>query len=143
MTIKMPKASSAKSDLFVAYARFEFALKEAGFLNGKDGERAVPNWTQFIAEEPIADLVRELSDDIDVATLIAEPPSQQIIRGGTLGWAKQLPTPISSSRDLLIAVKVIRDNLFHGGKSGESQRDDAVPGRDQDFDRLLGSTSRC
>ena len=126
MTIKMPTISPPKGELFAAYARFEFALKEAGFLAGKEGERASPDWRRFSVDKSLTDLVDELSGDADVAALIAEPPRQQIIDGEGLAWVEQIPAPVSSSKDLLLSVKAIRDNLFHGGKSGENPRDEAL-----------------
>lgn len=126
MTISMPDISEAKRDLFAAYARFEFALKEAGFLGGKEGDKASPNWQAFTPLKSLSNLLDELANNSDVAALIAEPPRQQIVLNGVLDWADGLPTPIATPRDLLLATKTVRDNLFHGGKQGEDPRDEML-----------------
>lgn len=126
MTMKLPEVSTDKRDLFAAYARFEHSLKETGFLRGKDGERANADWLRFSREKELSDIFAHLSDDADVSALINDPPNVQIIDGGTVRWQETLDRPISSSHNLLISVKTVRDNLFHGGKSGENTRDDAL-----------------
>lgn len=126
MTINMPDISDAKRDLFTAYARFEFALKEGGFLAGKEGEKASPNWHDFAASKSLSNLLDELANDGDVAALVANPPRQQIVLNGSLGWMDALPAPIVSPRDLLLGAKAVRDNLFHGGKQGEDPRDEML-----------------
>lgn len=126
MTAKMPEIPPAKRDLFAAYARFEFALKEAGFLVGKEGEKASPNWHLFSTSNSLANLLDDLAQDADVAALIAKPPRQQVIHNKALDWVDAIPAPITSARDLLLATKAVRDNLFHGGKQGEDPRDEML-----------------
>lgn len=126
MTTKLPEVSTDKRDLFAAYARFEHSLKEIGFLHGNDGGRAKPDWLKFSREKELAHIFDDLSEDSDVADLISDPPCVQMVRNGAVSWDQILTIPISSSYDLFRSVKIIRDNLFHGGKSGENPRDDAL-----------------
>lgn len=124
--VEIPLASNEKMKLFVAYSRFEFSLKESDFLCGKEGDIPHANWQKFAKEEEISNILETLRGDDDVASLIRDPPQTQIVAGGHLGWHQKIKTPINSTAELLKCVKIVRDNLFHGGKSGENPRDDTL-----------------
>lgn len=124
--VKMPTASNDKQIMFAAYARFEFALKESGFICGAQGDIAHADWPKFARETVLADVLTTVSLNPDVAAMIAEPPKTQIRTGKGFEWRDQIKKPIIEVRDLFVAVKAVRDNLFHGGKAGENPRDDRL-----------------
>ena len=45
--VVIPEASGAAVRLFACMSRFEFALKEAGYIAGQQGKPAKPDWTGF------------------------------------------------------------------------------------------------
>lgn len=48
--------------------------------------------------------------------MLANPPKKQIVEGGVLGWSASTPQTDLQSDRLLIYVRRVRNNLFHGGK---------------------------
>jgi hypothetical protein len=124
--IAIPEASQDKLRMFVAYSRFEFALKECGFLRAGNDGIAHADWKRFAKAADLADVLKEAANDADVRAMIANPPQVQIVRGKFLAWEEKIAKPIKAVLPLLLAVKAIRDNLFHGGKHGEDPRDDAL-----------------
>lgn len=103
------------ADLFRTFARFEYALKAAGFHNG-DGA-AQPNWRSFA--EPVPGLFdnpvdTELVEAVDY--ILTHPPKKQVVTGGALDWSSDAPQTDLQSDRVLIYVRRVRNNLFHGGK---------------------------
>lgn len=102
-------------ELFTTFARFEYALKAAGFHKG-DGA-AESDWRSF------AKSVSGLFDDPDapplkdaVQYILHHPPKKQIVEGGKLAWAVAAPSTDLRSDLVLTYVRRVRNNLFHGGK---------------------------
>jgi hypothetical protein len=124
--VKMPVASNDKLTMYVTYARFEFALKQAGYLSGAQGDIAHADWSKFAREKALSDMLEAVSTNPDVAGMIADPPKTQIMRGNGFEWQDRLTKPINKVGQLFLAVKAVRDNLFHGGKAGENMRDDSL-----------------
>lgn len=103
------------TEIFRTFARFEYALKAAGFHNG-DGA-AEPNWRSFA--ETIGDLFNKPgASDLDAAVryILDHPPKKQIIANGVLAWSVSAPDTDLQSDLMLIYVRRVRNNLFHGGK---------------------------
>lgn len=101
-------------EFFVVFARFEFALKDAGYVFSDHG-RAFPNWHAF--QEDVAAAFGELSpaEAAALRVLTDEPPLRQMLRKGRLSWEPTLldGPPIVQA---LAAARQVRNNLFHGGK---------------------------
>lgn len=101
--------------LFREFARFEYALKAAGYHEG-EGE-AKPNWQKFAnsigntIEKPNS---QELQEAIQY--ILRKPPKKQVIRRGVIDWDEIEPTYISKTDLILLYVRRVRNNLFHGGK---------------------------
>jgi hypothetical protein len=105
------------TEFFIAFARFECALKKSGYTNGGN-YFVTPNWDRFISSirtnynktKP-----NGLSDAIDY--IINQPPRIQILFDGKLDWR---PRIFKSGDDEIAKLKQsicdIRNNLFHGGK---------------------------
>ncbi len=108
---------------FLEFARFEYALKASGIFKqhpGKPGQppKAEPDWDTFAvslrdtfdaeATEPLAQACEFLRDS---------PPNRQVIVAGEVAW--ETPINVENETDiefLLRMVRVVRNNLFHGGK---------------------------
>lgn len=119
-----PPASAAAVALFAYFSRFEFALKEAGYLFAGRSSRAQPDWQRFARLPAVAAVFGRLKRDEQVLLLIETPPREQILQGGMMDWRD--PPPVADAEALVEAVKRVRNNLFHGGKSGADPRDDAL-----------------
>lgn len=102
-------------DLFQVFSRTEYALKASGFHNG-DGEAKV-NWRAFAlaVEAVIANPTSpELKEAIEF--FFNAPPKKQTIVRGVIQWETSEPDTDSKADKLLVYVRRVRNNLFHGGK---------------------------
>ena len=107
---------------FYKFSRFEFALKENGYLrDSRPGCRAAPDWCEF---------ARERGDEYRVSPeaeiLIATAPKSQVVAaGGGLEW-KHVDLKVCPGRlgKVVLLVQTVRNNLFHGGKHGAEGWDD-------------------
>lgn len=112
--------------MFAAYSRFEFALKEYGFLRANKDGIAHADWKDFSEQIDPEGIVERAAKDADVREMIANPPRVQIVRDKHLDWEERIPAPITKLDELLWAVKSVRNNLFHGGKRGDDPRDNSL-----------------
>lgn len=102
-------------EMFQTFSRFEYALKAAGFHTG-EGE-ANSNWRGFALTVPnIFDDPQDQALKNAVAYLLAHPPKKQMIEGNVLTWKEVAPETDLKSDEVLIYVRRVRNNLFHGGK---------------------------
>lgn len=122
--IEIPASSSAAVRLFACVTRFEFALKEAGYVDGPQGGRASPNWTEFEKEAGNAGAFAGLQQIEAVKPLFDEPPRRQLRCGSTFEWGD--PPPVTNLAEFGLAMRQVRNNLFHGGKAGANPRDDTL-----------------
>lgn len=103
------------SIFFKEFSRSEYALKVAGFHNG-DGN-AVANWTKFSKQVEALILApdsKQLSGAIDF--IFDQPPKKQMICNGQIQWSDAPPGQSLKTGNLLIYVRRVRNNLFHGSK---------------------------
>jgi hypothetical protein len=111
----------------LVFSRFEYALKRAGFLvkNKKDAEA---DWDCFV--QSIRSTLRSAPtpDFADACTYLREhPPSKQINSHGALDWQSiVIGDGESQEAFILRAVRVLRNNLFHGGKYPAGPRQDVA-----------------
>ena len=124
--IRIPSTSADKVALFAIFSRFEFALKEQGFITGDEGQTAWPDWHRFEAEPALAGLPRALAGDADVRVLLDNPPMKQIVHAGSPTWMQTFHQPLDTVHELLSAARAVRNTLFHGGKPGDEARDDVL-----------------
>lgn len=101
--------------LFHVFSRTEYALKAAGYNNG-DGV-AETNWRTFALD--VEGLIsnpenQELLEAINF--FFNAPPQKQVIVGGVIQWEVSEPATNSKADKLLIYIRRVRNNLFHGGK---------------------------
>lgn len=110
-----PHLDDLATQLFHVFSRTEYALKVSGFNNG-DGD-AKANWKDFAlaVENLIANpSSQELRGAIDF--IFSAPPMKQVIVGGMIQWEGSVPPTNSRADKLLVYVRRVRNNLFHGGK---------------------------
>jgi hypothetical protein len=103
---------------FATFARFEFALKKAGYVRSKpDGTRVAPDWDSFtndlVATFNSADWTPILES---CKYLRNKPPQRQALLGGKLGWKKQKKPSGPAIRGVIESVCIVRNNVFHGCK---------------------------
>ena len=104
--------------------RFEFALKECRYtqrIRRRDGSFKI-DWDRYAREKLGPGFVQELRDKQNLKVLLDRPPSRQVLEpDSSLAWRDA--NPILDSQLLLGAVCRVRNNLFHGGKSGDPDED--------------------
>src|SRR5688572_29831086 len=120
-------------DFFYWFSRFEFALKENGYLKSDTpGSNAEPSWRKFVEKWQY-----EYTATRAAKALIAAKPQRQVVgRWGALDFE---PVRFDDNPSELGAVvrlaKTVRNNLFHGGKHGSAGWDD--PDRTQQLLKLV------
>jgi hypothetical protein len=102
------------------FARFEGALKRAGYLNSlSDYAEAKPDWDRFAR-----DIESEFSNSKCPETksaieyLRTHPPKKEIVLNGKTAWQdahKNISEHISA-QEIFVFVRRVRNNLFHGSK---------------------------
>jgi hypothetical protein len=105
-------------EFFAVFSRFEFALKECGFRRpGRNGV-AEPYWDKFAGE--IAESFNNIQDqEFAEATkyLLDDPPMRQVIESNNITWRPPVfDNKAPPAKSVLLAVRTVRNNLFHGGK---------------------------
>ena len=103
------------SEFFLAFSKFEYALKMAGIHNGNGNAKA--DWRAFaesISNKFDKNKNRTLAECVDY--ILKNPPNKQIVKDGNLQWADTPPDSKSEIDLLLQYVCRVRNNLFHGGK---------------------------
>jgi hypothetical protein len=111
----------------LVFSRLEYAMKRAGFLvnNKKDAQA---DWDCF-AHSIRPKFHSASQPDLEEACsyLRQNPPNKQVNDHGSLGWC---PIAIGDGESdeafLLRAVRVVRNNLFHGGKYPTGPRQDVA-----------------
>ncbi len=117
--------------LFKVMMRIEFALKDLGFCRQR-GNAVEVAWDEYAAKNISRDFFERVISSGRANVLIADPPKRQTIDpGGSLSWERV--GAVSTVQDLLGAVRRVRNNLFHGGKSGD-------PDGDRNEELICGAT---
>lgn len=126
----MLNASNLKEEVvefFYDFSRFEFSLKESGFLQNR--ENAFPDWDKFVSYyKGEYTIPSEYIEHINF--LLENPPKKQITKLNDEGkrvvdWKNfNVNENAPKLKTLVDIVKIVRNNLFHGGKYGDSSWDD-------------------
>lgn len=104
---------------FKAITRLEFSIKDCGFSRrrGANNDAAEVDWDRYVKERLGPDFLCEARKISSIKPLIENPPKQQIIQyDGCLDWKDA--ASVLSSQDVIGALRRVRNNLLHGGKSG-------------------------
>ncbi|EJB8691729.1 hypothetical protein C1S99_25215 [Vibrio parahaemolyticus] len=129
------KQQRLKDDIFnffVVFSRFEFALKESGYL--KDKKVAEPSWDKFVTKYKTEFSVNEDIQEsyIYLTSEETRPNKQKTNKTNQNGeevfntyWDKfNLDAGAPELKKACDVVLTIRNNLFHGGKYGEKTWND-------------------
>ncbi len=104
-------------EFMVAFSRAEYALKSAGYAIG-NGKLVNPAWDEY-ANEIHSDFCNLEDKNItDKASyLLDEPPRKQVLNEQKVEFKDQIiDNNQKSTQQLLLMVRTVRNNLFHGGK---------------------------
>ena len=114
-------------EFFFWFSRFEYALKANGWARaGRYGEAQV-NWQGFVDKH-----AGKYALTGEARSLIESPPKCQICVGVDCDWEDlDLEREETELGKVLLLIKTIRNNLFHGGKASQKDWDD--PSRNMFF----------
>lgn len=100
---------------FFYFARFEYALKRAGF--GTETDDAQPDWDAFARKHStLVTTDNEPGFQEAVAYLRGSPPKKQVATSTGLEWTDDDFHGQFDLPRVLVLVRRVRNNLFHGGK---------------------------
>ncbi len=116
----MTESTSINRDLvlefFLKLSRLEYALKASRFFVGNEN-KAEPGWDLFANEISVEfDSSRTKELEIACSYYLAIPPYKQVVSHGDLNWTRAMPEQGTEISKLLVLVRRVRNNLFHGGK---------------------------
>lgn len=114
--------SQVAFDYFYWFSRFEFCLKENGYLKAEEaGAKAEPGWDKFVTR-----YAGRYVASHEARLLLGAPPEVQIVQANrVLDWRPiGLDDCNSELAKVARLVKAVRNNLFHGGKHGGASWDD-------------------
>jgi len=118
----------------ILFSRFEYALKQTGRYAKGDENEVKADWDKFARDHDSQfQSDSEKSPELKAAIkyLKDKPPKKQTLKNGSLDW-KDVPTQNTPLLEqVLNAVRMVRDNLFHGGKFRNGPMED--PGRDSEL----------
>jgi hypothetical protein len=97
------------------FARFEYALKRAGYLQGDDN-KVLPDWDSFGRDVGRLDAAVTAPVLASCEYLQKHPPKKQTLQNGRLRWVERQGTSGSAIGDVLLSIRTVRNNVFHGGK---------------------------
>jgi hypothetical protein len=116
--------SALAFDFFYWFSRFEFALKENQYLKShKPDSNADPGWSEYVMKwQPNYNPSAEASELLQLL-----PQRQIVLEGDALDWKPLDLSGCKSSLDaVVLCLKTIRNNLFHGGKHSCEGWDDPM-----------------
>ena len=116
---QLPKHSE---ELLKVFSRFEYALKEIGYVApGARNDEVRVLWDRFANELLGSKFFQQINNQGIAPTLLSKPPNMQVVNDQKWGW-KEVDPP-NNIQELFGAVRRVRNNLFHGGKSGDPDAD--------------------
>ncbi len=107
---------------FCVLSRMEFALKVTGYVIKNTVK---PDWGKFAGEIKNS-FNPKINENLSAAChyYFDYPPKKQVFSNETLGWECQSPTGQSDIENLILLVRRVRNNLFHGGKYNSPNNDE-------------------
>jgi len=103
-------------DFFLTLSRIEFALKVTKYAKGNTS-RAKPDWDKFGRDiKDHFNIKRDEKLEASCNYYLKLPPQKQILKNNKLTWVDAIPEGLSDPELLLVYVRRVRNNLFHGGK---------------------------
>jgi hypothetical protein len=125
--ISHPQMSPSAVRFFAIFSRFEFALKATDYLGtGRIGREVKADWQKFASSIGVSDVFGRLEQDADARYLVRFPPKIRVVDNGRLVWSTTTPQ-VKNLPDVCGMILRVRNNLFHGDKSGGgSERDEQL-----------------
>lgn len=122
------------SEFYLAFSRYEFALKLTGFVK-QSNRGAQVDWDKLAAELGELDQLLE-GRRSEVEELLTDPPKRlNVVENNRLEWGEDTPKSTwGDMRIFIYRVQAVRNNLMHGSKF--LQRGNSDPEREK---RLLSS----
>lgn len=110
------------SSFFATFARFEYAMKQAGYLkHSKPGTSAEAGWEAF-SQDLGTTFFDQCKANPELEVLFVAPPRLlKVDTGNAVSWKKA--RAVNSVGDFFQVIKDIRNNLFHGEKQVHAERD--------------------
>ena len=106
-------------DFLINFARFEYAVKAAGYSRNNSNGYAEPDWDSYCGSI-VTDFSANPSPDLRPhLTYIKRKPPKQLVKrpSGELTWKARAPrTTWSSLRKVLFLAQGVRNNAAHGSK---------------------------
>jgi len=108
--------AEAAAPFFFSFARLESALKESAYWQSDRRGVVSPAWNCFIQKHE----AKFALDDASKALLYLAPMTQSIHEDGEhLDWRPlSFDDDASNLKKVVVSLKTVRNNLFHGGKTG-------------------------
>lgn len=110
--------------LFATFSRFEFALKRGGFLLGEINGKASADWNAFA--DVLGSQFFDAMQAAHQARIFFEEPPRRLDRIGLDEVAFVPVGGINNGQRLFEAIRLVRNNLFHGEKARLDERDLAL-----------------
>ena len=123
------------ANFFFVFSRIEYALNRARFTTHQNG-KAQPAWDDFADKLDEVGCRLDASPELKAAIkyLRSKPPKKQTVKNGNLSWKLLEQQNETETQWLLLLVRRVRNNLFHGGKFPEDSGGEVEePGRDREL----------
>lgn len=103
-------------EFFREFSRFEYGLKAGGFLLVRRKDEPEANWDEFAkAVKQTFEKPPSKKFSAAVAYFMKNPPKKQVVKDNALQWENDASQDSGALR-VLVLVRRVRNNLFHGGK---------------------------
>jgi hypothetical protein len=116
----------------IMFSRLEYCLKRMSeyVIESKNGVEA--DWDKFAADHQ-ASFNPQRTERLEKAVeyLSKQPPLKQVLKNGVLDWKILEKQNLPLFQVLILSIRRVRNNLFHGGKFPSMPVED--PGRDNDL----------
>ena len=108
---------------FATFARFEFAMKQCGYLQWTEHGRVAQACRESLGAELTVDFFESVRDGQIATTLVERPPNNLYVQDDAHPQFGNQSPPLTTTGQLLNAVWRVRNNLFHGNKMYPADRE--------------------
>ncbi len=110
------------ASLAATFARFEYALKHAGYLRyDKLGASAEAGWSGFAADMGDAFLAECRAEPAVQVLFVAPPHLLKVEKNQAVAWKK--PRAVNGLADFFAVIGDVHKGLFHGADKVHAERD--------------------
>lgn len=95
------------ADFFILFSRLEYALKKSGLIQCGKAKASLNKFAKKLPD----DFWKTFQDK----EIIKNSPRNQILKNGSVEFEPD-GRKVNNNKELLGAVRTVRNNLFHGGK---------------------------